>query len=132
MEQLFESNLFLILFGVVFYYTILWSMARNKKSKAKKARLAICDGKAERALVYADDKYIFNFTEWLEENKDEMVISVMSSFLLIGFDQLFAEMINRKFFANDPIELGKAVYLFGGIGGDILYRLVVKITGNGS
>ena len=128
MEQLFENNLFLIFLGVTLYYAIRWSRARNKKSKARKARLAICEKKEERAMVYADEKYNFNFKEWRDDNKDELVVAIIVSFLMIGFDQLFAEMINRWFFVDNPIEFGKAIYLLGGVCGDLLYRLYDKVA----
>lgn len=130
MEQLFENNIFLIFLGITLYYAIRWSGARNKKSNARNARLAICEGKAERAMVYADEKYTFNSKEWRNDNKDELVVAIIVSFLMIGFDQLFAEMINRRFFANNPIEFGKAIYLLGGVCGDLLSRLYGKITGS--
>lgn len=129
MEQLFENNLFLIFLGIILYYAIRWSGARNKKSKERKARLAICDNKVERAMVYADEKYSFDSKEWRNDNKDELVVAIIVSFVMIGFDQLFIEMINRWFFAKNPIELGKAIYLLGGVCGDLLARLYAKVSG---
>lgn len=120
-------NIFLVLFGASFWYVILWSGARNKKSKALKARLKICDqssaGKAERAQIYADEQYKFNFKEWREENKDEMVITLFSCVALLLFNVLAADLVKQKY----NIELGEAVYLLGGIGGDILYRAIDKM-----
>ena len=127
MKELFASNIFLVFYGVIFYYVILWSMAKNKKSKELQARLKLADSKAMRAVVVADPQYRFHMKEWFDDNLDEMVISVMSSMLLISFDTLFADLINRKFFADDPIELGKAVYLLGGVVGDMIYRAISKM-----
>lgn len=129
MEALFANDYFLIFYGLIFYYVILWGSARNKKSKAKKARLAVSDSRAERDLVENDPEYEFNFKEWLHDNKDEIIVAGMFSFLLIGFDQLAIDLINRKWFANDPIDIGKAVFLLGGILGDLLYRTYDKIRG---
>lgn len=129
MDALFANDYFLIFYGLIFFYVILWGTARNKKSRAKKARLKICDSRAERELVEEDPEYHFNFKEWLHDNKDEMIVAGMFSFLLIGFDQLAIDLINRKYFADDPIDIGRAVFLIGGIAGDLLYRLYDKIRG---
>lgn len=125
MENIFDNNIFLLFFGATFYYVIRWSMAKNAKSSLLKARLKLCDSKAEKALVYADDKYKFNFMEWLHDNTDEMVISGFSCVTLLMFDQLASDWVLK----NYDIELGKAVYLLGGIGGDMLYRGIVKMQG---
>ena len=127
MHELFSSNIFLIFYGVLFYYVILWSMAKNAKSKALRERLKLCDSKAEKALVMNDEQYFFNFKEWIEDNTDEIVISFMSSLLLISFDTLLIELVNRKFFSDDPVELGKAIYLCGGVIGDMIYRAISKM-----
>jgi hypothetical protein len=127
MEEFFRNPVFLVLFGATFWYAILWSGAKNKKSKALKARLKICDqssaGKAERAAVYADPQYVFSFKEWLKDNNDEMVITFFSCIGLLLFSALAAEVVKSKY----DIELGEAVYILGGIGGDIIYRAVDKM-----
>lgn len=125
MKELFANDYFLIFYGLIFYYVILWSRAKNKKSKALKARLSLCDSKAERSLVYDDEQYKFSFREWISDNKDEMIVAGMASLLLIGFDQLAADFIKQKY----DFELGKAVFLLGGIGGDLLYRAYDKMAG---
>jgi preprotein translocase subunit YajC len=121
------NNIALVLFGAAFWYAILWSRAKNKKSKAMKARLALCDqssaGKAERAQIYADDHYKFNFKAWAIDNSDEMVITGFSCVGLILFDTLAADIVKLKY----DIELGDAVFLLGGIGGDIIYRAIDKM-----
>lgn len=127
MTELFASNIFLVFYGVIFYYVILWSMAKNKKLKQRQARYDLAESKEMRAIVMADPQYKFNFKEWLHDNSDEIVISVMSSMLLISFDTLLVDLINRKFFPNDPIELGKAIYLCGGVIGDMIYRAISKM-----
>ena len=80
-------------------------------------------GKAERAQIYADEQYKFNFKEWREENKDEMVITLFSCVALLLFNVLAADLVKQKY----NIELGEAIYLFGGVGGDMLYRAYDKM-----
>jgi len=123
MEGNLLFHIFLLFFGAFFWYAYLWSSAKNKKSKALKARIAICDSKAERALVYADDKYEFSFKEWLKDNEDEMVITGCSCVALLLFDNLAAEWVKKTY----NFELGDAVFLLGGIGGDMLYRAIDKM-----
>lgn len=122
-ENINFFNIFLLFFGASFWYAILWSMAKNKKSKARKARLKICESKAERAMVYDDDQYKFSFREWFHDNNDEMVITAYSCVALLLFNVLAADIVKMKY----DIELGEAVYLLGGIGGDMLYRVVDKM-----
>ena len=127
MKELFASNVFLVFYGVIFYYVILWSMAKNKKGKEMRARMDLAESKQMKALVAADPQYQFHFKEWAHDNFDEMVISVMSSMLLISFDTLLVDLINRKYVPDDPIELGKAIYLCGGVIGDMIYRAISKM-----
>lgn len=126
-EDLFQQKLFFIAFGLVFYYVLLWSFARNKKKKLLDARLALCDSKAERALVYDDDQYKFNFSEWIHDQKDEMIVALLSALLLIEFDDVALDVINANL-AN-PVEAGNWIYLCGGVVGDLLYRGLLKMRG---
>lgn len=102
-------------------------MAKNKKQKLRRAMYDLAEGKEMKGIIMADPQYQFDFKEWLHDNSDEMVISVMSSLLLISFDQLLVDLINRKFFPDDPLEIGKAIYLCGGIIGDMIYRAISKM-----
>ncbi len=125
MEHLFTHHLFLILYGVTFYYVILWSLAKNRKSKARNERLKLAKGKAEKALIMADDNYKFNFKLWISDNVDEIVVSIMSSILLIGFDQFAIDIINKQL--SMDLEPGAWIYLCGGVVGDLLMRMVAKL-----
>jgi len=122
-EDINYLNIFFLFFGAAFWYAILWSGAKNKKSKALKARLLIAESKAERALVYDDPKYKFSFKEWFHDNNDEMVITAFSCIFLFFFNVLATDYVKAKY----DIELGEAVYLLGGIGGDMIYRAVDKM-----
>ena len=127
MEDINIRNIILVLFGAAFWYAILWSMAKNKKSKARAARLKLCDqssaGKAERAQIYSDEQYIFSFKEWFHDNSDEMVITAFSCTALILFNVTANELAKKIY----DLELGEAIYLCGGVVGDMLYRAVDKM-----
>ena len=124
-ENLFDQKIFLILFGLIFYYVILWSMARNSKSKQLKARLELSESKTETALVYQDPKYKFDFKDWFHHQKDELVVAFFASLLLIEFDDVAIELINNQL--EKDITAGNWIYLTGGVIGDLLYRVVAKI-----
>ena len=126
-ESLFHQKLFLIAFGLAFYYVILWSLARNEKSKLKQERLKLAESEAERIEVEKDPKYKFNTRAWLSDQKDEIIVSLMAALLLIEFDEVAVDLINRQL--SKPIEPGNWIYLTGGALGDILYRAIKKLRG---
>lgn len=123
--SLFDQKIFLIFYGLVGYYVVLWSIARNSKKKLLDTRLKACEGKAERALVYADPEYQFKFKEWLSDQKDEMIVAGFFAAALIEFDELAIEMINRYF--EQDITPGNWIYLCGGIIADLITRLIIKL-----
>lgn len=124
-EGLFDQKLFLIIYGLLFYYLVVWSMARNGKKNLRNARLKLCDSKAERAMVYADEKYEFHFKHWAHDQKDEFIVALAASVLIIEFDDVVIEVINNQL--EKPITAGNWVYLCGGVVGDLVARLVIKL-----
>lgn len=124
-EALFDQKIFLIFYGLIAYYLVLWSIARNGKKKERDARLKLCDSKAERAIVYADPQYKFVFKEWISDQKDEMIVAGFFSAALIEFDDFAIDMINRQL--DQPIAPGDWIYLCGGITADLITRLIIKL-----
>ena len=131
-ESLFEQKIFLIAFGLMLYYVIIWSMARNKagnKAKiAKDVALEHAETKEQRDAINADPQYKhpLNFKEWFHDQKDEMLVAALSSLLLIEFDDVVIELIEQKF--NFTVDSSSNwIYLAGGVLGDLLYRTISKI-----
>ena len=127
LKNLFEQKVFLIFYGLLGYYLILWSIARNKVSRAKKAMLKVSDNPAETDLILKDKRYHFNFKEWYNDQKDEMLVALFFSLLLIEFDDVALDIINKNI--STPMEAGNWIYLCGGIMGDLLYRGYQKMIG---
>ena len=124
-DHLFDQKMFLIFYGLIAYYVVLWSIARNGKKKQLDARLKLCDNKAERALVHDDEQYKFRFKEWFSDQKDEMIVAGFFSGLLIEFDDVAIEVINNQL--DKDITPGDWIYLCGGIIADLITRLIIKI-----
>lgn len=126
LEQLFDQKLFTIVYGALLYFLTVWSISRNKVSQAKKARLDIADSKDERNVVEEDPRYRFSTREWLHDQKDEIIITLVFSVLLIEFDDVAIKALEIKFADYAPI-WEHLVYLMGGVIGQLVYRFIKAI-----
>lgn len=85
-EQLFDQKIFTILYGVIGYFVILWSLESNKYSRRRKARLKEAESLEERKMILEDPKYKFNAKEWLKDQKDDIIVVLIVGIGLIEFD----------------------------------------------
>lgn len=127
LEKLFEQKLFLIVFGLSLYYTIIWSGARNKKAGERKIALDVADTEEEKAQVKADPKYNLSFRTWFHDQKDEILVASLTALLLIEFDDVAIELLEKYFNFTVDTHNTNWIYLTGGVLADILYRIVGKI-----
>lgn len=127
LEALFQQKIFLIAFGLTLYYTIIWSMARNGAKKRLSVALEVCETPMEKDKVRADEKYKFTFKKWFDDQKDEILVALLSSLLLIEFDDVAVELLEKYFDFTVDTDNSNWIYLVGGVLGDVLYRLVSKL-----
>lgn len=127
LEALFEQKIFLIAFGLTLYYTIIWSMARNATKKRFELALDVCSTEREREKVREDEKYKFTFKKWFDDQKDEILVALLSALLLIEFDDVAIELLQKNFNFTVDVDNSNWIYLVGGVLGDLFYRAVSKV-----
>lgn len=133
-EEFFQQKIFLIFFGVLTYYSILWSFARNDLAKKKKTLLNNpLLPPEEYKVIEKDKRYDLSFMTWLNDQKDELIVTTLVSLLLIEFDDFAILMIERYLdFKVDETSVGTSwIYLTGPVVTDLVYRLVRRLR-NGS
>ena len=102
-SNVFTHEYFMAFYGVVVYYAILWSLAKNKAEKAKQ-------------------KFIWK--KWKDEVKDNFIVTLLIVPLVIIFDDEIVMIYNN--FAEKDIAMGKYIYIMAGPLTDLLFRIVQK------
>lgn len=112
LEALFQQKFFLLLFGCLFFYSIVWSIYRNKAVKQN-----------------VEMRF---WGDWFQSQKDEILVACLASLLLIEFDDVAIELYKK--FYDIKIEADESapswVYLTGPVVADLGYRLVQFFMGN--
>lgn len=103
--RIFEHEFFLACYGAVFYYVIIWSMARNAIQAENKR-----NGTRKK----------FTFKAWFDENYDDMLVTLMVIPLVIIFDDETV-MIYNRIFGHDIENIGTLVYIMAGPITNLLY-----------
>ena len=102
-SDIFTHEYFMAFYGVVVYYAIIWSLAKNKAEKAKQK---------------------FNWKKWKTEVKDNFVVTLLVVPLVIIFDDEIVLLYNN--FVEKDIVMGKYIYIMAGPLTDMLFRIVQK------
>jgi hypothetical protein len=102
-------------------------MARNGATKKRNIALDVADTPAEKDKVMADEKYIFTFSKWFNDQKDEILVALLSSLLLIEFDDVAVDLLEEYFNFTVDTDNSNWIYLIGGVLGDLIYRTVAKL-----
>jgi hypothetical protein len=112
--KVFEHEFFLAWYGAVFYYVIVWSMARNSVHEYNKN------------LEPGQKRQKFTFKAWFDEHYDDMLVTLMVIPLVIIFDDESIVLYN-SIFEKDIENLGALVYIMAGPLTNLLYLGVKKL-----
>lgn len=102
--KIFTHEYFMAFYGVLVYYAIVWSLAKNAAEK-KKVK--------------------FNFKKWRLSITDNVIVTLLIVPIVIIFDDEIVYLYNQ--FAEQDIVLGKWIYLMAGVLTDLIFRLVQKL-----
>jgi hypothetical protein len=103
-EKVLTHEYLMAFYGVIVYYAIVWSLAKNA-----------CEKKGVK----------FNFKKWKQATKDNLIVTILIVPLVIIFDDEIVYLYNE--FAEDDIVMGKWIYLMAGPLTDLIFRLVQKL-----
>ena len=101
--DVFTHEYFMAFYGVIVYYAIVWSLAKNA---------------AERKGIK------FDWKKWKKDTKDNFIVTLLVVPLVIIFDDEIIYLYNN--FAEKDLQMGKYIYILAGPLTDLLFRIVQK------